>query len=104
MSNDPMDELAGIYDENAQQMREAVVKYRRKQASRLGGLAVSRDHAHMVEIGRKGGQKVSADRAHMSEIGRCGGARARVAKESNDGQEQNHGASGQGDGSGSEQG
>ena len=45
----------------------------RREAARTGGLAVSRDRAHMAEIGRKGGEKVSQDREHMARIGKKGG-------------------------------
>lgn len=45
----------------------------RREAARKGGLAVSRDRAHMAQIGRKGGEKVSQDREHMSRIGKKGG-------------------------------
>lgn len=101
-------ELGFVYREQAQLMQEANARHRRSERSRKGGLSVSRDRQHMVEIGRKGGQKISADRAHMAEIGRKGGARARVArgaeapaKESSDGPAQDRGAPGAGGGSGS---
>lgn len=44
-----------------------------REAGRRGGLAVSRDRAHMARIGRLGGELVSSDRDHMAEIGRRGG-------------------------------
>jgi general stress protein YciG len=45
----------------------------RKRVAREGGQAVSRNRAHMAEIGRRGGVAVSRDRKHMAEIGRKGG-------------------------------
>lgn len=57
----------------------------RKIASKGGVIAHQKGHAHEFSseeakaAGRKGGQKVSRDRAHMAEIGRKGGAaRARA--------------------------
>lgn len=52
----------------------AMSLWERREVARKGGLAVSRDRAHMAEIGRKGGQAVSKDREHMAELGRKGGA------------------------------
>ena len=49
----------------------------RQEVARKGGLAVSRNKAHMAEIGRKGGQSVSRNREHMAQIGRKGGAASR---------------------------
>jgi general stress protein YciG len=49
----------------------------RQEVARKGGLAVSRNRAHMAEIGRKGGQSVSKNREHMAKIGRKGGAASR---------------------------
>jgi general stress protein YciG len=49
----------------------------RQEVARKGGLAVSRNRAHMAEIGRKGGQSVSRNREHMAKIGRKGGAASR---------------------------
>lgn len=42
----------------------------RTEVARQGGLAISKNKAHMAEIGRKGGLSVSKDRAHMSRIGK----------------------------------
>lgn len=44
-----------------------------RAAGRKGGVAVSRDRAHMAVIGRKGGVAVSKNREHMAVIGRKGG-------------------------------
>lgn len=52
-----------------------------KEVQRKGGLAVSRDRAHMAEIGRKGGTKLSKDRAHMAKIGKLGGTKSRQKAE-----------------------
>lgn len=52
----------------------------RRRVASLGGQKVSRDRAHMVELGRKGGQSVSKNREHMSKIGRAGGSAKRVNK------------------------
>jgi general stress protein YciG len=49
----------------------------RQEVARKGGLAVSRNRAHMSSIGRKGGQSVSQNRDHMAEIGRRGGEASR---------------------------
>lgn len=49
----------------------------RRETSRAGGLAVSRDRRHMSELGKKGGAKVSQDRAHMARIGAIGGSKGR---------------------------
>jgi uncharacterized protein len=53
----------------------------RQEVARKGGLAVSRNRAHMAEIGRKGGQSVSKNREHMAQIGRKGGAASRGHRE-----------------------
>lgn len=50
---------------------------------RLGGLAISKDLAHMSVIGRKGGLKISQNKAHMSEIGRKGAAIKKAIRETN---------------------
>jgi general stress protein YciG len=49
----------------------------RQEVARKGGIAVSKNRAHMAEIGRKGGQSVSKNREHMAQIGRKGGAASR---------------------------
>lgn len=49
----------------------------RRRVASLGGQKVSRDKAHMAEMGRKGGRAASADRAHMAAIGRIGGSNSR---------------------------
>lgn len=46
----------------------------RRRVASLGGQKVSRDRAHMAELGRKGGKSISKNRAHMAKIGAAGGA------------------------------
>jgi len=48
----------------------------RSAFSRKGGLAVSKDKAHMSALGKKGGAVTSANRAHMARIGKMGGEAA----------------------------
>jgi hypothetical protein len=55
----------------------------RARVARLGGLALSRNRAHMSALGKIGGKVVSADRAHMARIGKLGAlglAQARAAR------------------------
>jgi len=52
----------------------------RKEVARKGGLAVSRNRAHMAHIGKKGGQTISRDREHMAKIGKKGGQSSRAAQ------------------------
>ncbi len=47
----------------------------RVEVARKGGIATSRNKAHMSRIGKIGGTKVSQDKAHMSRIGRIGGSK-----------------------------
>jgi general stress protein YciG len=51
----------------------------RKEVARKGGLAVSKNRAHMALIGKKGGQTISRDREHMARIGKKGGQSSRAA-------------------------
>lgn len=44
-----------------------------REIARKGGMAVSRNKAHMAAIGSRGGEAVSKNRGHMSAIGRKGG-------------------------------
>jgi general stress protein YciG len=78
----------GSFDQNAQSRSArgtaAMDPQTRQEVARKGGLAVSRNRAHMAEIGRKGGQSVSKNREHMAQIGRKGGAASRGHRGSDD--------------------
>lgn len=52
----------------------------RAQVASIGGLAISKNRAHMSAIGRLGGKAVSANLAHMATIGRKGGLASWAAK------------------------
>lgn len=56
----------------------------RREVARKGGLAVSKNRAHMAAIGKKGGLECSKDRAFMAKIGRKGGNAIRFVEEKTD--------------------
>lgn len=68
-----LEQHQNITQTDVDQRKNEKTKMTREEAGRKGGIAVSRDRAHMAAIGRKGGESVSQNREHMSTIGHKGG-------------------------------